>query len=138
MRIEKKRLPSFRFHYSTPRGAPFAGGTQRDSDAIPLRVPACRLHAVEQLTLAVAPVNYWRKGLLRFWLTAGFIPRVFCSWLTDFQLKFLHYHQSCEVETASVVRYLLPHWIDSKFADGSKTKLDVRFISTHKLPPIRG
>ena len=33
---------------------------------------------------------------------------------------------------------MLPHWIDSKFADGSKTKLDVRYISTHKLTPIRG
>ena len=90
------------------------------------------------LTAVFAPVNYWRKGLLRFWLTAGFIPRVFCSWLTDFQLKFLHYHQSCEVETASVVRYLLPHWIDSKFADGSKTKLDVRSTSAEKQTTIRG
>ena len=82
--IEEK-TPSFRFDYSTARGEPFAGSTQRGSDACPLHllckcgVPACRLHAVEQLTLAVAPVNYWRKGLLRFWLAAGFIPDLFCS-----------------------------------------------------------
>ena len=38
--MEKKRLASFRFHYSTPRGAPFSGGTQRGSNATPLRVPA--------------------------------------------------------------------------------------------------
>ena len=33
---------------------------------------------------------------------------------------------------------MLPHWIDSTFADGNKTKLDVRSISTHKLTTIRG
>ena len=37
--IEEK-TSSFRFNYSTPRGAPFSGGTQRGSDATPLRVPA--------------------------------------------------------------------------------------------------
>ena len=61
------------------RGRSYAEGAQRDSGAIPLRVPAYRLRAVEQFTSVVAPGLYWRKGLLRFWLTAGFIPDLFCS-----------------------------------------------------------
>ena len=71
------------------------------------------------LTSVFAPANYWRNGLLRFWLAADFISMLFYSWLMGFWSKFLHYHQSYEVETASSVRYLLPHWIDSTFADGS-------------------
>ena len=53
----------------------------RGSDACPLHllckcgVPAYRSRAVEQLTLAVAPVKFWRKGLLRFWLAAGFYTK---------------------------------------------------------------
>ena len=84
IQVKKKveRLPSFRFHYSTARGELFAEGTQRGSDACPLHllckcgVPAYRSRAVEQLTLAVAPVKFWRKGLLRFWLAAGFYTKV--------------------------------------------------------------
>ena len=40
-RLEVERLPSFRFNYSTPRGALLSEGTQRGSNATPLRVPAC-------------------------------------------------------------------------------------------------
>ena len=66
------------------RGRSYAEGTQRGSDACPLHllckcgVPACRFRAVEQLTLAVAPGKFWRKGLLRLWLTAD-IYRGFTS-----------------------------------------------------------
>ena len=44
VKSEKKveRASPFRFHYSTARGAPFSGGTQRGSNATPLRVPAYR------------------------------------------------------------------------------------------------
>ena len=38
--IEVERAALFQINYSTSRGAPFSGGTQRDSSAIPLRVPA--------------------------------------------------------------------------------------------------
>ena len=39
---KEERAALFRFHCSTPRGAPFSGGTQRGSNATPLRVPASR------------------------------------------------------------------------------------------------
>ena len=69
-------------------GRSYAEGAQRDSDAIPLRVPACRLHAVEQLTSVFAPVNYWRKGLLRFWLTADLYLIYSVAYSQIFSLNF--------------------------------------------------
>ena len=44
IQVKKKveRLTSFQFHYSTTRGELFAEGTQRGSNATPLRVPAYR------------------------------------------------------------------------------------------------
>ena len=46
LKIQVKKIEEktgvFSINYSTPRGAPFSGGTQRGSDATPLRVPASR------------------------------------------------------------------------------------------------
>ena len=61
-----ERAALFQINYSTSRGAPFSGGTQRCSNAAPLRVPACRFRAVEQLTFVFAPVNFRRKVFLDF------------------------------------------------------------------------
>ena len=35
------------------------------------------------LTDVFAPVNYWRKGLLRFWLAAGFIPDFYLACILE-------------------------------------------------------
>ena len=105
--MEKKRLTSFRFHYSTPRGALLSEGTQRGSDATPLRVPAYRFRAVEQLTLVVAPGLYWRKGLLRFWLAAGFYTKGLIHLIAVF---------SVEIFTLSPIQYGLNFQFSSIYA----------------------
>ena len=83
-----KKTPSFDLiNLTAVRGCSYAEVRTNEqarsdaSNACPLHllckcgVPAYRFRAVEQLTLVVAPGLYWRKGLLRFWLAAGFYTK---------------------------------------------------------------
>ena len=85
----------------------------RGSDACPLHllckcgVPAYRFRAVEQLTLVVAPVKFRRKGLLRFWLTAGFYTKGLLHFIAVF---------SVEIFTLSPIQYGLNFQFSSIYA----------------------
>ena len=63
--MEKKRLASFRFHYSTMRGALLSEGTQRGSDATPLRVPASRWSMADMVNFRLRTLFPISRAVLR-------------------------------------------------------------------------
>ena len=120
-------------------GRPFQGEHKETHTPSPCesRLSAAVWSAEEYLLLFAPVTPRCSSGVLilanRRWNTL-----INFTWQRYSERKFQHHHQFSEAEPVSSVRYWLPHWIVPTFADGSKTKSDVRFISTHKLPTIRG